>query len=180
MNEIFLSRGGEAFGTGFLADAVGDTIYRYKKREKLASSDIRTLKSALDFLDKIHKGYLLVLPRSKAREIVQQMPPYDIEYTSAFSYAVEAWSTLELPLTYEAIKNRIELYRSVLEYIRDDIECKKPLEEIDENRLSEVQRFFSKISEWTLRQIVQQATWSPFLHTTEMRRPSEQSQLLHR
>lgn len=180
MDEIFLSRGGEVFGTGFLADAVGDTLYRYKKREKLTSSDRRTLESALTFLGKIYKGYLLALPRSEAKEMVQQMPPYDVEYTSAFKYAVEAWSALKLPLDNEAIGGRIELYRSVLADIRDDAECRKPLEDADEHRLLEVRRFFSKISKLTLRQSEQQAAWSPFLHSIERERLSERSRLLYR
>ena len=179
MNEIFLSGAGRAFGTGFLADAVGDILYRYKKREKLASSDKRTLESALSFLDKIYKGYLLALPRSKAREMVQQMPPYDIEYTSAFKYAIEAWSALNLPLDNEAIEGRIELYRSALADIQDDTECRKPLKAIDENRFLEVQRFFSQISKLTLRQSEQQAAWSPFLQSIERVRLNEQSRLLY-
>lgn len=176
MNGIFLSRGGEAFGTGFLADAVGDALYRYEKREKLTSSDRGTLEGALTFLDKIYKGYLLTLPRSEAKERVQQMPPYDVEYTSAFKYAVEVWSALKLTLDNEAIEGRIELYRSVLADIWDDAECRKPLEDADKHRLLEVRRFFSKISKLTLRQSEQQAAWSPFLHSIE-REISERSRL---
>lgn len=167
---------GEVFGTGFLADAVRDTLYRYKKRERLSSNNRRALKSALTFLENIYKGYLLALPRSKVREeMVQQIPPYDTEYTAAFSYAVDAWSALDLPLTNKTIEGRIKLYRSMLKDMLDDAECKRPLEDIDESRLLEVQRFFSKVSELTLKQIEQQAIWSPFLHSIEIRRLGEQS-----
>jgi len=176
MRNVLLSQSGEAFTIGFLADAIRDALHRYKKREKLTPGNKNSLKKAMAFLDKIYKGYLLALPKNKVEELGQQMPSYNTEYAVAFNYAIKAWTALELPLTAEAIRERINSYYSTLKEIQEDAECKRQL---DENKLLELQRFFSKISELTLRQVEQQAIWAPFLRTLELR-GSNGPLLLHR
>jgi len=150
MARVSLSQSSEVFATGFLADAIGNTLYRYRRQGRLASGDRRILKGALAFLERVYKGYLLALPRDEAKALVEQVPPYKPEYTSAFNYAVKAWEALALPLDSKSMKDRIERYQAVLQAIQEDLECEKSLEE---DALMEVQGFFSKISELTLRQM---------------------------
>jgi hypothetical protein len=177
MGDRFLLGTREAFSVGFLADEIGDVLLRCKKRDKLTVSDRKVLESAIAILENIYKGYLLVLPRDKAREIAQQIPSYNAEYTTAFNYSVRAWSTLGLPLTSEAIRQRVELYQSTLKKLRDDVKLERSSEDVNEEILLEVQRFFSEIGELTLREVEWQAAWSPFPRSIKIGRLLSNEQL---